>query len=223
MSIGRVTPWSYSSLNDYETCPRRYYLTRIAKVVTEKATEARTAGNEVHKALELYVGGKAPLPDKYVGYKALADRLRTTPGEKRLEWRFALNRQLNPTSFFAKDCWVRGVLDVTIVRQSTALVFDYKTGKRKLDGDQLRLFAGAALSLLPTVKRVKTGYIWLQSEQIDSETFVLQDKVTIFQDFAARVHRMELSERDGKWPAKPSGLCRNWCPVGQKLCEHCGT
>ncbi len=218
-----VIPWSYSSLSAYETCPRRFYLTRMTKQVVEPPSEEIKAGNEVHKALELYVSGRQALPEKYLGYKAIADKLIAAPGQKKVEMKFALNRQLNPTQFFAKDAWVRGVIDLAVVRGPTAIVLDYKTGKRRIDSDQLKLFAASAFSLWPTVKRAKTGFIWLKTNQMDTETFMLQDRPAIFQDFAARVHRMEVSQRDDKWPARPSGLCRNWCPVGRKLCEHCGS
>lgn len=220
---GKALPWSYSSLTAYETCPRRFYLTRISKQVSEPQTEATLHGNEVHKALEKYVGGLAGLPQKYEGYKPMADKLRMTPGKKLLEYRFGITKGLQPTEFFARDVWCRGVLDVCIVKDSEAIVLDYKTGKRKPDMDQLRLFAGAALSLWKHVGIVKTGYLWLQSNTLDTEVFQRDDVVPIFQDFAARVHRMESSEKRDDWPARPSGLCKAWCPVGRELCDHCGT
>jgi CRISPR/Cas system-associated exonuclease Cas4 (RecB family) len=221
--VGTVTPWSYSSLTSYETCPRRFYLTRISKQVSEQQTDATRHGNEVHQALEKYVGGSAGLPEKYSSYKPVADKLRAAEGNKLLEYKFGLTKALTPTTFFGKDVWVRGVLDVCIVQEKKAVVLDYKTGKRKLDTDQLRLFAGAALSLWSYVKEVKTGYIWLQTNQMDTEVFKPDQKYEIFQDFSARVHRMEKSQESGEWPARPSGLCKNWCPVGKALCEHCGS
>jgi CRISPR/Cas system-associated exonuclease Cas4 (RecB family) len=221
--VGTVTPWSYSSLTSYETCPRRFYLTRISKQVSEQQTDATRHGNEVHQALEKYVGGSAGLPEKYSSYKPVADKLRAAEGNKLLEYKFGLTKALTPTTFFGEDVWVRGVLDVCIVQEKKAVVLDYKTGKRKLDTDQLRLFAGAALSLWSYVKEVKTGYIWLQTNQMDTEVFKPDQKYEIFQDFSARVHRMEKSQESGEWPARPSGLCKNWCPVGKALCEHCGS
>ena len=221
--LGKATPWSYSSLSSYETCPKRFYLTRISKQVSEPQTQATLHGNEVHGALEKYVGGKADLAPKYDSYRPIADKLKAAPGQKLLEYKFGLTKTLQPTTFFGKDVWVRGVLDVCIVKEDSAVVLDYKTGKRKIDMDQLKLFAGSALALWPYVKQVKTGYIWLQTDQMDTEVFKPEDKVTIFQDFAARVHRMETSEKNDDWPAQPSGLCRAWCPVGKSLCEHCGS
>ncbi len=220
---GNVIPWSYSSLNSYATCPRRYYLTKISKQVIEQQTEATIHGNQVHSALEKYVGGQAPLDEKYDAHRSVADKIKSAPGKKMLEYKFGLTKGLKPTEFFAKDVWCRGVLDIGIVTEKQAVVLDWKTGARKLDGDQLRLFAGAAMCLWPFAEKIKTGYIWLKTGQMDTETFTPDDKPGIFQDFAARVHRMEESERNNDWPARPSGLCKSWCPVGKSLCVHCGT
>ena len=220
--IGTATPWSYSSLSSYETCPRRFYITRISKLVTEKQTEATIHGNEVHKALENYVGNKAPLAAKYESYRPIADKIRMAPGKKLLEYRFGLTKALTPTTFFASDVWVRGVLDVCVIQGITGTILDYKTGKRKVDADQLKMFAGAALASWPYLESVKTGYLWLQTNQLDQQEFTQADKPLIFQEFAARVRRMEMSEKNDDWPANPSGLCREWCPVGRANCEHCG-
>lgn len=220
---GKALPWSYSSLSAYETCPKRFYLTRISKQVSEKQTEATMHGNRVHKAMEEFVGGKSPLPTEFEVYQPIGEKLIKSDGNKLLEYKFGLTKALTPTTFFAPDVWVRGVLDVGIIRPDEAIVLDYKTGKRKVDADQLRLFAGAALALWPHVTKVTTGYIWLQTGQIDKEEFAREHKQEIFQDFAARVRRLEQSESDNDWPARPSGLCRSWCPVGSSLCNHCGS
>lgn len=215
--------WSYSALTAYETCPRRRYLTGVSKQVKEPQTAQTIEGNNVHKAMELYVGGTAALPEKYAAYKPIADRLRATEGVKRLEYKFALTSALKETEYFAKDVWLRGVLDVSITRPKQLIVLDYKTGKRKVDGDQLRLFAMAGMALWPHVEVVKTGFIWLATGQMDTQTYTRSDKPAIFQEFAARVHKMELSAANNDWPARPSGLCKAWCPVGKTLCEHCGS
>lgn len=218
----KAVPWSYSRLTAYETCPRRFYLTSIAKVVKEEQTQATIHGNAVHKALEEYVGGKAALPTKYAEYQPLADKVRMAPGTRHLEFKFGLTKKLTPTTFFADDVWCRGVLDVGIVREKSATILDWKTGKRKVDSDQLKLFAGAGFALWPHIETVNTGFVWLPEKKLDTETFTREQKTDIFQEFAVRVHRMELSEKNDDWPARPSGLCREWCPVGRALCEHCG-
>lgn len=218
-----VTPWSFSSLNAYEQCPHRFRLTRITKQVKEPQTQATIEGNEVHRAMEHAVGGTTALPTKYEKYQPIVDRLRAASGNKLLEYRFGLTSALKPTEFFGADVWVRGVLDVAIVKPDVGVILDYKTGKRKVDGDQLRLFALAGLSLWPHIPRVKTGYVWLQSSMMDTDTFDRTQSTEIHREFSARVHRMVVSEQSDSWPKRPSGLCRQYCPVGRSLCEHCGS
>ena len=69
-------PWSYSMLTSWESCPRRHYLTRVAKVVVEPQTEATTHGNAVHKALEVSVRDALPLDRKYKQYEPLVETIR---------------------------------------------------------------------------------------------------------------------------------------------------
>lgn len=221
--MANVLPWSYSSLNAFETCPRRFYLTRITKEVIEKQTTATLHGNEVHKALELATLGTKALPEKYAAYKPIVDKVRAATGKKLVEYKFALTRGFKPTTFFAKDAWVRGVIDLAVVGPETAVVLDHKTGKVKTDGDQLKLFAGVTFAAFPHVQRVKTGYLWLAHNAVTHAEFRKEDTSTIWQDFLPRVARMEQALKDDRWVPKPSGLCKSWCPVGKKNCEFCGS
>lgn len=217
-----MLPWSYSSLQSYETCPWRHFLTRIDRQVEEPQTDATRDGNEKHKALELAVKGTKPLPEKYAKYDPLVQRVRAAEGQKFVEYNFGLTSALQPTDYWGGNVWARGKIDVGILRDDSAILLDWKAGKRKMDVDQLRLFALAGFSLWPKISTVTTGYVWLLPGSMDKEVFAREQAVEIHQDFAARVHRMETSEKTGSWPKRPSGLCREWCPVGRSLCEHCG-
>lgn len=218
----KVTPWSYSSLTAFETCPRRFYLTRIAKEVQEPQTQAMMAGNEVHKALELDIKGEKPLPEKYKSYAPLVNAVKLTPGKKLVEQKVGVTPDFRATTFFGKDVWMRGIIDVAVVGTKAAVVLDWKTGKPKTDSEQLRLFAGAAFAQYPHIDTVKTGFAWLAYNKMDSKTFTRDDVPGIWRDFSIRVQRMEKAEEKGDFPPNPSGLCREWCPVGRKLCEFCG-
>lgn len=214
--------WSYSRLTSYETCPRRFFLTSVSKQVAEPQSPQMALGNRVHKAMENYVGGKAAMPPEFADYSGIGDRIRATPGNKLLEYKFGVTKDLRPTTFFGKDVWLRGIIDVGVVRSNEAVLLDYKTGNRKPDADQLRLFAMAGFSLWPHLPTIKTGFLWLKTGQTDRETFDRAEQPEIHREFAVRVHRMERSFADDDWPARPSGLCRKHCPVGRALCNHCG-
>ncbi len=214
--------WSYSSLQSFETCPRRHNLTKIAKVIKEPQTEATIHGNEVHKALEVAVRDGTPLAKKYEQYVPLVQAVVKAPGVKHTEFKFGLTRQFTPTGFFDRDVWCRGVLDLRVVGKDTVTVLDWKAGRPKSDLDQLKLFAGAAFALHPQINTVKTGYAWLAYNKLDTETFERADVPSIWQEFLPRVQRMDEMIAKADFPPKPSGLCRAWCPVPKRMCEFSG-
>jgi hypothetical protein len=221
--VAAALAWSYSALTSYETCPWRYKLTKRTKQVQEPQTQATIAGNEVHKALELHVKGTQWLPEKYRQWVPLVERIKKQPGQTEAERKFALSADFRETTYFAKDVWLRGVFDIVNTQPKEVTALDWKTGKRKHDADQLKLFAGAAFKLYPHVDTVKTGYVWLKDKKIDRETFTRDQEPAIWREFMIRVQRIEESVATDNFPKRPSGLCREWCPVGKKLCEHCGT
>ena len=217
-----VIPWSYSSLSKFETCPRQYKLTRMTGEVKEPPTEATTHGKDVHKALEDYLNDDADMPSKYEGYRAMADKVKDAPGDLLVEYQFALTSSFQPTEFDADDAWVRGVIDAGKINGSKATSLDWKTGKPKEDGDQMRLFAAATFALYPNLDTVRTGYVWLAHNKITQETYRREDVAGIWQGFLPRVTRLvKAAERDNFVP-KPSGLCRRHCPVTHDLCEFSG-
>lgn len=217
-----VLPWSYSSLTAFETCPRRFKITKIDKLIREPQTEATLHGNEVHKALELAVAGTKPLAEKYAPYSSMVNKLLAAPGTKKTESKFALTSAFAPTEFFAPNAWVRGVIDLAILNPKSALILDYKTGKPKPDHDQLRLFAATTFAQHPYLKRVTTGYLWLAYNRLDKDTFTRHDIPGIWKDFLPRVQRIMRAEETSEFPPRPSGLCGSWCPVGKSLCNFCG-
>lgn len=217
-----VLPWSYSSLSAFETCPRRYQLTRLTKQVVEPQTEATLHGNEVHKALELHLNGTRYLPEKYAQYLPLADKVKQQPGQRLVEFKFGLTQGYRQTSFFAKDVWFRGVIDVGVIGPKRGVLLDWKTGKPKTDGDQLKLFAAAGFSMFPYLETLKTGYVWLAYDRLDSQTFRKEDVPAIWQEFTPRVIRMVNALEKDKFLPRPSGLCAKWCPCPRSLCEFSG-
>lgn len=211
--------WSFSYLQAYEQCPRRFELTKIKKLVTEPQTEQTMWGNQVHKALELRVKENKPLEDRFKQFEPIMTRIIAADGRKEPEQKFGITADFRKTTFFAKDVWCRGILDLSIVRNKSAILLDYKTGKPKSDGDQMRLFAATAFTLYPWIERADTGYLWIASDKIDTKTYTREDVPAIWDEFAGRVRRIEIAIDKGNFPPNPSGLCKGWCPVGKQHCE----
>ena len=80
-------------------------------------------------------------------------------GEKHTELKLGLNGNRKPCDFFAKEVWVRGVVDLLIVNGKTAYVIDYKTGNDKYaDTAQLKLMAIMAFEHFPQIEKIKRLY-----------------------------------------------------------------
>ena len=205
-----------------DTCPRRHKLTKIDKVVVEPQTEYLRHGNEVHKALEKDVSGEQPLPEKYKNYMPIVERVKKTEGKKLVEYKFGITESFKPTNFFSSDVWCRGVIDLAILKPTSAVVLDWKTGKPKDDSDQLKLFAAAAFTHFPYVNTVYTGFVWLQHGKIDTEVYTRDSLPVLWQSFLPRVQRLRSAEQNDDFPPKPSGLCKAHCPVTRKHCEFSG-
>lgn len=118
--------WSHSSLTKFETCPRQYYLVRVAKTAKDTQGEAALWGDRVHKALEARVKNKTPLPAGMDQYEPIAAAFDTPKGQVFTETQIALTRNLSKTGWFAKDAWVRGIVDVGVDAGEIVLAADYK-------------------------------------------------------------------------------------------------
>lgn len=215
-------PWSYSALTAFETCPKRYQLTRVTKQAVEKQTEATIWGNKVHKALELFAKGKQPLPPEFEQYERYVHKILALKGKRVVEERVALTKDFCQTKWMAKDVWVRGIIDIGVVGSETAYLLDWKTGKHRPDTDQLKLFAALAFAMYPWINKVVTGFIWLKVAKFDKQQFTREQLPEIWNEFLPRLSRVAVAYKEDKWLPKPSGLCKNWCPVGRSLCEFCG-
>lgn len=208
---------SYSSLTKFETCPYQYFRVRVAKDVVEPPNEAAEWGTRVHLALEERVRDKKPLPSFAAEWEPLAAKFDPYGDRVFCEAKFGLTRTLEACDFFASDCWYRGVVDVG-VHGTRALLGDYKTGKIKENHDQLKLFAAAHMATYPTVESCLTKYYWLKFKMSSKLEVHRDDLPAIWSEFLPRFSRLEAAYEKEKWPCKPSGLCRGWCPV--RDCEH---
>jgi hypothetical protein len=207
-----MSAWSYTALTSFETCPRKHYLTRVSREVVEPESEVLRWGNSVHKALENKIKADTPLPTGMEQWDKIVTKLLNVEGDVFTEQQLALNEQLQPTGWFDKDVWVRGVIDAGVDAGKKVLALDWKTGKVKPDSDQLKLFAALVLHHKPAAEKVLTGFVWLAHGRTTTATYSRADLPGIWNDFLPRVKRLDRAFEENAWPAKPSGLCRGWCP-----------
>ena len=212
--MSKLFPWSFTSWNDYGTCPRRFYEVRIAKNFREPESEHLIWGNSVHKAMELRVRDSTPLPNNMQKFEPVARSIEAAPGEVFTEIELAVKVDLTPCGFWDRSGWVRGKGDVVIKNGDKAVALDYKTGKVKPNRPQLELMTALIFCKYPDVEVVFSGFVWLgQNAPPTRDKFERKDMMKLFDQFTPRLEEMIWSEQNDTWPAKPSGLCRAHCPV----------
>lgn len=211
---------SFSSIKLFENCPLRYYHQRVKKSVVDKGGEASQYGERIHEALDKYLKSEAELTPETTSYKDLVDAVEKMAegGTLLTEQKLTLNIELEPTEWFAKDAWMRSILDILVVHGAHAFVLDWKTGKRRPDFTQLELFALQVFAHYPDVHTVSSGFIWLKDNAMDKETYTRDKSKTMWQGLLGRIHRIEQAYETDNWPAKPSGLCR-FCPC-KNFCDY---
>lgn len=221
---GKPFTWSFSAISDFLTCPEQYAAKRYWESVKEVESEAMIWGSTVHKGLELRIGDGTPLSDgmgQWDKYCQAFDALRDKGATVLVEKQVALDRTLGLVDWFAPTVWGRGVVDVLAVHGNTAIIGDWKTGKKKDNQLQLDIFCAMVSLLYPEVEIFKPRFIWLKDMESTGEDRTSRDLPRIWQTVIAHTNRMEDSWRTKNFTARPSGLCRGWCPVTG--CIHCKT
>ncbi len=211
----KVPPVSFSSLTKFETCAFQYYQTKVLGRFVDQGNAATIWGHEVHTAFELRIKDGTAFPSWGTKWEPLAgqiDRHRDRGATVLTEEKLCITRDFQPTAWDGPDAWARGILDLMVIDGTTCVSADWKTGKIK-PSKQLEMSAGIIFCHYPEVEVIKTAFFWLKHDKVTRDEYTRADIPAIWNDFLPRVRRLELAYEKDKWPEKPSGLCKQWCPV----------
>lgn len=214
-------PWSWSALDSFETCPRRHYELKVAKSVREKPSQALVYGREVHDALDKRVKYKISLPSDLQPLEPKVAALEKMGGIIMAEEELALTQDLKKTDWFGRNVWVRLKIDVQVHLGTSILLGDWKTGKMSDDWGQLITTAHLKFQLHPQLETAGLFFIWTKYND-KSRRVVTREEAALewANNLMPRVAKYQRAFDINEFPEKPSGLCRNHCPV--KACQHNG-
>jgi hypothetical protein len=206
--------YSYSALNTHELCPRLFEATYIEKDPRCKfrETAASRKGNAQHKILEDCIRQKQPLPAEFYIKPELFSLYQAhgTP-----EANLAMTHSESPCSFFAKDVWVRGKVDlyIPIPKARAAFMTDWKTGKPgRADPLQAKVYASLAWVVAGLAK---TLFAWHYVNYANSDPApLLVDGKEALVEVSDRAQRIENAH---DFPPKRSWKCA-YCPLAE--CEY---
>ena len=216
----RIPAWSYSTLDSFLLCPKKYYAEKIAKSASEVTSEATNYGSEAHKHFEQRVKNGKKLPMDLAHHEKVVARLAGAPGDKYTEQKIALTADFKPTGFFDKDVWCRAVIDLIIVNDANGVIVDWKFGKMKQEFDQLDLMVAVVFALYPEMQGIKGMFYWAKEKEITAKSYTRDDIPTIWNDFLPKVKRFNEAFAKEEFPARPNYLCKRYCNV--KSCPNHG-
>lgn len=210
--------WSYSKLKNFDVCPKRHYEVDVLKNFNDNSAAGSAGleeGNAAHDSLAKACSGKLALPERFKHYQKWVDRVqRQAAGGKLLvEQKYAITRDFRPTTYFAKDVWLRVIADIVILQGPVAITSDWKTGKVLEDSVQLMLVAQGLFSHYPQLQRVGTEFVWLKEECTSPEVFTRQEVADQWVELLSRVAALEHASKTLTYPPKPGPFCKKYCPV----------
>jgi hypothetical protein len=230
---------SYSKFKALETCPLQFYHLYVAQDVKPlpMGPEARE-GDEVHKWLAKALKLGLDLPHSLKEHQWMLDTVRRRieyqgPGvyesPKQIvlaETKRGLCKGLKPCDFFGKDVVYRSIADVEIIDREarTCYIVDYKTGKLRVDMEQLDLMAMVAFLYHKDVNEVTGQLLFSKHPEEDRLTrvYIRDDLDSLTRLLAAKYKEARFYKKMDAWPANRSGLCKQWCPVTADKCPHSG-
>lgn len=232
--MSKLIAWSWSRLDTFEQCPKKFYGSNISKEFPKPNFEAThfRKGKAVHKVLEDYLRDGTPLPypvpaltgseQFFVDLKFLMPLLDTMRRAEKVlpELQVTFDVKMNQISWFDKQAWCRVIFDALIIVGDFAVVIDWKTGKVKEYTDQLKLFAGAVFTKYPNVKRILTAYVWCEHPTAPPTyaEYTRDQQRSIWEEFGDRQNLIQMANESGNWPAKQNMFCK-WCDARPDQCE----
>lgn len=206
---------SHTMLGAFDNCPHKGYRMYIAKdLPREKADAKRQEGRDLHTAMMKHLQTGKVLPDRFREYEHLARPMFAY--NPHVEMALAISVNGSPCGFYDDHAYVRGYADVVVLRGDVAIVFDWKTGKRREDPGEIRLHALMLQALHPTVTKITGYYVWLQDNAL-GKPHDLSDTHVTWARLNEEVDEIKFMLDQGNFPKRPNPLC-GWCPV--RDCEH---
>ena len=135
-----------------------------------------------------------------------------------------LTEDLEPCSFYAKDVWYRGIVDLLIINEEkdSGLIVDYKTGKHphKADTDQLELMSLAVFKHYQHIKKIKSAQIFLVKDTLVKAKYSSAQQDDLWVKWKEEINNVSICPANGVWNAIENFTCKKWCPVTN--CIHNG-
>lgn len=219
--IPKRPAWSYSRLEAFANCPKRFLEIQVLKNVKEGETQEQKYGKDLHKAMELRIGENKPIPKRFEFMEPIAAKFAALPGEKLCEWQIAVDENFKLVDWFAHNVWARCIIDLAVLNDHRALIVDWKTGKKISDDfTQQRAAAALLMAVRPEIQEVEMIYYWTAHRKPTHASLAREDMKHVWGALVRKIRPYMEAHATKTFNPRPSGLCKSHCPV--TTCPHHG-
>jgi PD-(D/E)XK nuclease superfamily len=203
---------AHTSLDDYETCPKRFYHKHLARDVYDKKSGAQLGGSKAHGAIRKRLKLREPLPQEFAQYEEACAEVESMAGIRLIEEALAVDHHGRVIDYKSPAAALRGILDCVILDSPNAFILDWKTNKRPWeDARELKTHAVLLRARYPDLMSIKGAYFWL----VPNKLGVVHDSVDLthrtWTDLCATGESIARRIRNNDWPPDKNPLCR-FCP-----------
>lgn len=212
--------WTYTLLDAYENCNYkgfRKYLAPSDLRVPYVEGPAQAWGNKVHKSFEKRINhGEPLLPDLAHHEPLMEHAARFNPIA---EMKLGMRPDGSPCSFHdCQDGDGRGKLDLVVLHDQMAAIFDYKTSKKpREDPRELAIQALLLKAKFPRLRQITGYYVWLTPGTI-GKLHDVSDTTSTWRRVQGMVADIRRKWAADFWPKSDNPLCP-WCEVPNHDCE----
>jgi len=228
------SPYSFSRLSTFESCPRKFQNTYILKLPgLASDTTALDKGSYIHHCLEVWPSAPSQFFNLSVEQIEQYDKIilrfvQSDIGQKILkapvtigkELDFGLDRTLTPCSFLDSSALLRGSIDRLNynLNTNTLEVYDYKSGKYKeprfQSFKQVMMYALWIFRnpLFNCIEQIKTSYVYVE-HNMENELIMDRKYIKVyFKEYLDIIKSLESTE---DFKMNRTKLC-DWCQYNEQ-------
>lgn len=209
----KFAPYSHSKIGMFNTCPRKWYETYVAKSMKRENKPAFEKGGYIHYALQYFPN---PTPKQYTFNLATkemqdewTDLIRTILSRPKIrallnnrvnaEFTWILNKDANSGLVLGDNKWksmIYGVIDhlaqVDVGGKKKLKLIDWKTGKSDGDEFQLKLYALWMMTARPNIDEVLCGFEYIERDEEAEFCYTRADVDNIRDELFTYINNIEI-------------------------------
>lgn len=234
----KYAPYSFSKINTFYDCPKRFDFTYINKIPQDKDFTDPSyfvRGRFIHKYIADRLKGKDGMLDGFSDID-IDDKLNLIDSAEEtlsneyvsisydfdvngVERPVYLNHDMKPSK--KAGCAMLGYIDYFAVHQDFGMIIDWKSGKYRDNPfyDQLELYGIWLMEKYPDVNEVDLVFYYVEHDKFSVKTVTRDDVDTFKKNLIANIDVIEIEEEFAPKPSKSKCL---HCPFFDTCSEEFG-